>query len=767
MAGGSEELEPLFFLFADDTTEADNTDTWSDFDPRELTVPIGNRRNTPFKSIEPSPDEFEAPFPRSTTSDVMGDAVGDAVSSPGPGVDELGSPVFESPSLAVWHDDEGEVAAVRDGEGIVHRVLELAGSGATGSVYKVMDPNKRVLAMKVVPRGRCMQAEAQALELLRHPNVLRLEGTISDRKCRQEFLFFEYIEGGQLCNMTPEGELVGKLWTEREARRVLLDLAAAVAHLHQNDVVHRDIKPQNCLRRRTGEVVLCDFGAAELPDDGDDTVRRAAGTPFFYPPEACSGKYFGAKGQDVWALGVILYLLLFGRVPFGFGARSRQELGARLEKDSLQLEQPGVYMSSECREFLVQSLEKDMTRRLGLRDIMRHTWFTREHMEFHNPIGTPNMPQTNMPMSQLFGDDNSVDASDVETSFTRTGDNLEWCLIQRQRSKTISSPDDGGSVPSSHSSILSPRAASHCVMPPASTDISRVLVAGGDSHERNHLARRIECVTLDAGTQLVETFANDAVLAAVSGDTRYAAVFFPLNLFGCDAASVARSIREWETEQCTADRMVVVVVARTVTLEQRKHVMDAGADEVMLMPGRLSLLRKILKQARWPTRQTSKVDRSMLYDSKMAYDSQCLAHDVQYPPTPDSPVHWKPLPPSVSRSGFARHRSSRAIIPPPDLSSDQSQGGMTPVPPSLSRSNSPNPKAKIPCHPYAPTRPPSTARCNPRTTSTSARQSSTNISRQSSSVSPPSFHSLSSNEQLTGSGSVGFVERVRSAVSFR
>eukprot|EP00756_Hemistasia_phaeocysticola_P042875 Hpha_TRINITY_DN16992_c0_g3::TRINITY_DN16992_c0_g3_i1::g.54105::m.54105/K07359/CAMKK2; calcium/calmodulin-dependent protein kinase kinase 2 len=400
---GGEELEPLVHIFEDEAPPAEESSgEWSDFDPSELT----NQRVVSSKESEPSPVGFGAAFPRTTTS------VETEEGTQWPAAEGMGSPMFESPRLAVWHDDGGEVAAVRNAEGVLHKVTQLAGSGTTGAVYKVTDPDERVRAMKVLTRGRCMEVEAQALQLLSHPNVLRLEGTMSDPKCKKAFLLTEYIEGGQLCNMTPEGELVGKPWPEKEARRVLLDLAAAVAHLHQNDVVHRDIKPQNCLRRRTGEVVLCDFGAAELPDDGDDTTRFAAGTPFFYPPEACSGKYFGAKGQDVWSLGVILYLLLFGRVPFGCGARSRQELCARLEADTLVLEQPGVSISPECRELLVQTLEKDMTRRLGLRDIMHHKWFIGENTELNNPMATPYWHRTGRSFSNSCEED-LVDASNV------------------------------------------------------------------------------------------------------------------------------------------------------------------------------------------------------------------------------------------------------------------------------------------------------------------------------------------------------------------
>jgi len=173
--------------------------------------------------------------------------------------------VFDAEGLAVWNDDEGELAAVRDAEGVFYEVLEPLGRGATAEVFLVADPEGRKRAMKVLSRGRFSQAEASALERLEHPNVVRFYGAATSPKYRRAFLFFEYIDGGQLCDMTPEGRLIGERWEEEEVRQVLMDLVSAVAHLHQNGVVHRDIKPQNCLRRKTGEVVLCDFGASERP----------------------------------------------------------------------------------------------------------------------------------------------------------------------------------------------------------------------------------------------------------------------------------------------------------------------------------------------------------------------------------------------------------------------------------------------------------------------------------------------------------------------
>eukprot|EP00756_Hemistasia_phaeocysticola_P034653 Hpha_TRINITY_DN16534_c3_g1::TRINITY_DN16534_c3_g1_i4::g.133625::m.133625/K07359/CAMKK2; calcium/calmodulin-dependent protein kinase kinase 2 len=568
---------------------------------------------------------------------------------------------FTSDELAVWLDGEGDVAAVRDAAGVVYTVQELAGTGATGAVFKVTDPEDRVFAMKMLRRGKYAKAEIRALKLLRHPNVVRFEGAASDRKYPHAFLFFEYIDGGQLCDMTPEGELCGGLWTEKEVRRVALDLAASVAHLHQNDVVHRDIKPQNCLRRRTGQVVLADFGASELPDEGDDLTRRTVGTPFFYPPEACTGKCFGSKGQDVWALGVTLYLLLFGRVPFGFGARGVLQLSMRLESDELELDVPGVSLSSECREFLQNTLEKDMTRRLGLRDIVHHRWLTGKNAS---------------PQITLYSALSSVSVTDsLVAMYERTpNDALQCFLTPRTRTMDSLTEVEGCSPTSRMNTLDSLNTTDNYEEGPCTISVNeydlmkRVLVAVGDAQERNHLVRRIEAVTVEK-EGLIDT-CGDAVVSQASRG--YAAVFFPMHLFPMDAVEVARTIRAQEDESGTARRTVLVVVARTVTTEQREQVLAAGADEVMLMPTRLGELRRVLRAAGCATKDREHVDRSTVYDAKVAYDSQCRARDDTSPMSPASPLGEHPpiktpSPPIRSRaSSFRRPLGQQSsLLPPP------------------------------------------------------------------------------------------------------
>eukprot|EP00756_Hemistasia_phaeocysticola_P018504 Hpha_TRINITY_DN15600_c0_g4::TRINITY_DN15600_c0_g4_i1::g.97777::m.97777 len=542
---------------------------------------------------------------------------------------------FESEGLAVWHDDDDELAAVRDANGVIYEVEEVLGCGATSEVFKVADPQGQRLAMKVVPRGRFMEAEASALQRLEHPNVVRFYGAASAPKYKLAFLFFEFIDGGQLCDMTPDGRLIGERWSEAEARRVFVDLASAVAHLHQNGVVHRDIKPQNCLRRRTGEVVLCDFGASDIPSEKDDTTRRTAGTPFFYPPEASSGQNFGTKAQDAWALAVTLYLLMYGHVPYGCGSRNMLELPERVMCDELALDVPGVNVSPACRDFLRQALEKSLTARIGLRSMLHNQWLTGRRkggsLFLSDMLLSPanddgclleaewSRGENDELMSTLIKPRNSTPAwSEEATSFTALSASVS---MREQFTRRSATPRDSF-VPE---------------LDTADDDSERelrVLVANDDTNERNHLVRRITSVSKQGVRhQKVDVCGDSALLKQVIRGS-YDIVFMPLHTFCGDAAGVANAIREREATTAFSRRVKLVATAQAPSDEETETALEAGVDEVLETPAHLARLISLLTGVGWATKLRREVDLDTMYDNSSAFDSQCRDYDRSQPPTP-------------------------------------------------------------------------------------------------------------------------------------
>ena len=158
--------------------------------------------------------------------------------------------------------------------------------------------------------------EGTLLARLSHPNIARLlDAGVADGG--QPFLVLEYVEGTRIDRYCDERQL------PPEARlRLFLDVLGAVSHAHANLIVHRDLKPSNILVTRDGTVKLLDFGIAKLLQDGrseagDSTLTDAGGrvlTPEYAAPEQIRGEPV-TIATDVYALGVLLYLLLAGRHP--------------------------------------------------------------------------------------------------------------------------------------------------------------------------------------------------------------------------------------------------------------------------------------------------------------------------------------------------------------------------------------------------------------------------------------------------------------------
>ena len=216
-----------------------------------------------------------------------------------------------------------------------YRVLERVGSGGMGTVYlaeRVDRSFTRRVAIKVVRLGFGMeeriarfQRERQILAQLDHPNIASLidGGTIGDGV---PYLVMEYVEGKPIDAYCEEGALsvAGRL-------RLVMQVCSAVHFAHQRLVIHRDIKPTNILVGADGEPKLLDFGIATIlePSGAEQDQLTHTGcfvvTPDYASPEQVRGEMV-TTASDVYALGVVLYLLLAGKPPYHVASRAPQEI---------------------------------------------------------------------------------------------------------------------------------------------------------------------------------------------------------------------------------------------------------------------------------------------------------------------------------------------------------------------------------------------------------------------------------------------------------
>jgi serine/threonine protein kinase len=195
------------------------------------------------------------------------------------------------------------------------------GSGGMGTVYRALDRRtNELVAIKVLKfkesdnptlHQRIIR-EFRAASELEHPNIVRALAfeTVDDIN----FLVFELVEGGSLGD-----HLETRRFSEKEAVRIITQVAQALEYAHARGVVHRDIKPDNILILPDGRVKLTDFGLAKTLDSADDNLTRpesGLGTPQFMAPEQFADAKTAGVRCDVYSLGATLYNLVTGRLPF-------------------------------------------------------------------------------------------------------------------------------------------------------------------------------------------------------------------------------------------------------------------------------------------------------------------------------------------------------------------------------------------------------------------------------------------------------------------
>ncbi|KAL3243359.1 hypothetical protein MRX96_047462, partial [Rhipicephalus microplus] len=167
-----------------------------------------------------------------------------------------------------------------------------------------------------------LKREATICHMLKHPHIVELLETYSSEGML--YMVFEYMEGADLCFEIVKRATAGFVYSEAVASHYMRQILEALRYCHENDIIHRDIKPHCVLlatKENSAPVKLGGFGAAiQLEYDYICSAGRI-GTPHFMAPEVVERKPYG-KPADVWSCGVLLYVLLTGTLPF-LGAKER------------------------------------------------------------------------------------------------------------------------------------------------------------------------------------------------------------------------------------------------------------------------------------------------------------------------------------------------------------------------------------------------------------------------------------------------------------
>ncbi|SCV03479.1 LANO_0G04390g1_1 [Lachancea nothofagi CBS 11611] len=254
-------------------------------------------------------------------------------------------------------------------------ILRTLGTGSFGRVHLVRsNHNGRFYAMKVLKKKTIVKLkqvehtndERRMLSVVSHPFIIRMWGTFQDAE--QVFMIMDYIEGGELFSLLRKSQR----FPNPVAKFYAAEVCLALEYMHSQDIIYRDLKPENVLLDKNGHVKITDFGFAKFVPDVTYTL---CGTPDYIAPEVVSTKPYN-KSVDWWSFGILIFEMLAGYTPF-YDANTMKTYENIL---NAELQFP-PFFHADVQDLLSQLITRDLSKRLGnlqngSDDVKNHPWFS-------------------------------------------------------------------------------------------------------------------------------------------------------------------------------------------------------------------------------------------------------------------------------------------------------------------------------------------------------------------------------------------------------
>lgn len=299
------------------------------------------------------------------------------------------------------------------------------GAGSMGKVKlaKNLETGEQV-AVKIVPRQSTDEhrsdkdreradhskevrtaREAAIVTLLNHPYICAMRDV--QRTNYHWYMLFEYVNGGQMLDYIISH---GKL-KEKQARKFGRQIASALDYCHRNSIVHRDLKIENILISKTGDIKIIDFGLSNLFSPRN-SLKTFCGSLYFAAPELLQARQYTGPEVDIWSFGIVLYVLVCGKVPFD--DQSMPQLHAKIKKGVVEYpnwlsfgtenQSPRckslLIQCTECKNLIARMLVTNPRERAGLSEIINHPWMTKgfntppeSYLPHRDPLQLPLDPQ--------------------------------------------------------------------------------------------------------------------------------------------------------------------------------------------------------------------------------------------------------------------------------------------------------------------------------------------------------------------------------------
>ncbi|XP_042568172.1 serine/threonine-protein kinase MARK1-like isoform X1 [Cyprinus carpio] len=258
-----------------------------------------------------------------------------------------------------------------------YRLLKTIGKGNFAKVKLARHVlTGREVAVKIIDKTQLnptslqkLFREVRIMKVLNHPNIVKLFEVIETEKTL--YLIMEYASGGEVFDyLVAHGRM-----KEKEARAKFRQIVSAVQYCHQKRIVHRDLKAENLLLDADMNIKIADFGFSNEFTIGSK-LDTFCGSPPYAAPELFQGKKYDGPEVDVWSLGVILYTLVSGSLPFD--GQNLKELRERVLRGKYRIP---FYMSTDCENLLKKLLVLNPGKRGSLEQIMKDRWMNVGHDE--------------------------------------------------------------------------------------------------------------------------------------------------------------------------------------------------------------------------------------------------------------------------------------------------------------------------------------------------------------------------------------------------
>ena len=259
-----------------------------------------------------------------------------------------------------------------------YEFISMLGNGSFGKVRLYRDKNYKELlfAIKTLKKEgitsyhfSLLKQEVDILSNMDHPNIVKYFGIFEDDYFIH--IVMEYLKGQDLSKIISLKNYTD--FNENQMGQIIHQLLKALSFIHSKNIIHRDIKPENILfsdKRNIFSLKLIDFGLATFQEQ----EKKTAGTPMYMSPEMVDGN--GTYVSDIWSVGVVVYQMVTGKLPFDGGENDENQiLYEHIKNDEYNKEKLNdVECSDDVKDFIDKALQKDIKKRMTVQEALNHPW---------------------------------------------------------------------------------------------------------------------------------------------------------------------------------------------------------------------------------------------------------------------------------------------------------------------------------------------------------------------------------------------------------